>query len=136
MMQPSRPQTGMVDFYDGQTERMPAIRRQKLVLPAPRQTEPLLPLDEWCRPYLASYIRWDKRGLLWDDTVIQTIGLVEQYRKRSGGAYPTEIVLRAERYFVRRTERFYPSFDLSARPIPFRYESADAAYEILVRGKV
>jgi hypothetical protein len=96
--------------------------------------EPLLPLDGLCRPYLVSFVRWDGRGLLWDDTIYHVWRLVDDYYRHSKGRYPTEIVLPAQRYFVRRCNRFYPMVH-SARPIPFKYEDCNAPYEVLVRGE-
>ncbi len=121
-----------VAFAERPTERVEAVR-----LPArPNDTEPIevLPLDEWCRPYLVSVAKWGSKGLLWDDTICETARLVEEYHRRSR-AYPKEIILCASRYFVRRHGRFYP-MDMAARPIPFRYEDSEAKYEILVRGVV
>lgn len=118
------------------TRHTEAIRLPRVTTKLPA-TEPLLPLDVLCRPYLVSFARRSHiYGTLWDDTVCQVSDLVERYRQLSNGRYPLEIVLRAERYFVRRAERFYPFSDIHARPIPFRYEDATATYEILVRGVV
>jgi hypothetical protein len=115
------------------TERHTAVRLPKVTIKLP-VTEPLLPLDGSCRPYLVSFMRWDGRGLLWDDTIYHVWRLVDDYRKYSKGRYPTEIVLPAQRYFVRRCSRFYPMVH-SARPIPFKYEDCNAPYEVLVRGE-
>lgn len=118
-------------FASQETQRTKAI-----CLPMrPSDTEPIevLPLDELCRPYLISFTQ-RIHGLLWDDTICETARLVEEYHRRSD-KYPKEIVLCASRYFVRRCNRFYP-MNMQARPIPFRYEDANANYEILVRGIV
>jgi hypothetical protein len=118
------------------TRHTTALRLPKVTVKLPN-TGPLLPLDQLGRPYLVSFAKRNHiYGTLWDDTICQVSELIERYRQLSHGRYPKEIVLRVERYFVRRCERFYPFDDIAARPIPFRYEDASATYEILVRGEV
>lgn len=115
------------------TQRTEAIRLPKVTAKLP-VTEPLLPIDKLGRSYLVSFVKW-QQGLLWDDTLYHCERLVERYRELSRGHYPQEIVLPAQRYFVRKVDRFYPR-ELSACPIPFKYEDATANYEVLVRGEV
>lgn len=118
------------------TERTTAIRLPRVTAKLPA-TEPMLPLDQLGRPYLVSFAkRTHIYGTLSDDTICQVSDMIERYRQLSRGRYPREIVLNAERYFVRRCNRFYPFGDKSAPPIPFRYEDAAATYEIIVRGEV
>lgn len=119
------------------TQHTEAIRRLPKVTAKLPVTEPLLPLDKFGRPYLISFARRAHiYGTLWDDTICQCEELVERYRQLSRGRYPREILLNANRYFVRRCERFYPFDDIRARPILFKYEDAAASYEILVRGAI
>lgn len=133
-MQQVRPQTHA--FYESETDMMPTLQLSGKRLILPPQTKPLLPMDDLCRPYLVSHEKRREGILLWDDTVCQVADMVDRYRKLYRGRYPLEIVLNAERYFVRRLNRFYPFGDKAVRPIPYRYENAEASYEIIVRGIV